>query len=153
MIYKDVKFMTAIEKERVVKQFNNFVKHLIKDFGDDDKCFKAFTKGLYEHLHLHCGFIAHYDRHGFYHTYFGGQNIDDLNNFMNHFINEEGKVELHDWCAHDYDDINSEMAAILINNSKELIEKFGRQTEQDDRETIRLLMKKHSIKEIEVILK
>ena len=54
--------MTAKEKEMVAKAFERFLKN---NFREED-----FTKRLYEHLHLHCGFIAHYDINGFYGTYF-----------------------------------------------------------------------------------
>ena len=149
MEYSNTKFMMAIEKEKVVKQFDHFIKTLIKNLGDNDKCFRAFTKGIYEHCHLHCGFIAHYNRHGFYQTYFGSQNIDDLKNFINHFIDKYDEINVD--CSVDYKDIGEEMAKIIIENSEQLVEKFGRQTESDDRETITFLMKKHNIKEIEVL--
>ena len=47
--FKDVKFMSAKEKERVVEDFRRFLKN------NFDR--KYFTKRLYEHLHLHCSFI------------------------------------------------------------------------------------------------
>ena len=60
--FKDVKFMTAAEKQRVLKAWVRFLK---------DKCsFKAFSKCLYEHLIYHCSFIAHYNRLVFWEYYF-----------------------------------------------------------------------------------
>ena len=60
--FTDTRFMTAKEKERVLKNWNTFLKNGLK--------IENFTKRLYNHLHLHCGYIAHYNLHGFYSTYF-----------------------------------------------------------------------------------
>lgn len=30
-----------------------------------------FTSAIYDHLHLHCGYIAHYNKHGYYGEYWG----------------------------------------------------------------------------------
>ena len=60
--FTDARFMTAKEKELVLRNWNTFLKNGLKEEG--------FAKRLYNHLHLHCGFIAHYNLHGFYSTYF-----------------------------------------------------------------------------------
>ena len=54
--FKDTKFMSAEEKEKVLKNWERFIARF------QGKC---FTKRLYDHLHLHCSFIAHYNRLGF----------------------------------------------------------------------------------------
>lgn len=59
---KDTQFMTAKEKELVLK---GWIKFLNNDFKQD-----LFTKRVYDHLTLHCSFIAHYDLNGFYLRYF-----------------------------------------------------------------------------------
>ena len=61
-IVTDVELMTAREKEMVLTNWETFPKHGLKQ--------QLFTKWLYEHLHLHCGFIAHYNLETFYSTYF-----------------------------------------------------------------------------------
>ena len=51
---------------------------VIKNFQEviETKDISRMTKELYEFLILHCGFIAHYDIHGFYSEYFeAGQDI------------------------------------------------------------------------------
>jgi len=124
--------MSAKEKANVFEDFKRFVRFLTdnewtiynkRQTGSDYglKAPKVFTKKLYEHLHLHCGFIAHYHINGFYSTYFDGsknnlnkfiQKIDSLCNFgdygdinfdikeylnkfkeyiNNHFLNENDK--------------------------------------------------------------
>lgn len=54
---------TAVEKEKAVNA-------IIKFF--ETGCEKEkFTKRIYNTLHLHCGFIACFNREGFYFSYFG----------------------------------------------------------------------------------
>jgi hypothetical protein len=60
--FRDAAFMSAREKQLVLKAWVRFLRKGLK--------FEDFTKRLYEHLHLHCQFIAHYNRAGFYQTYF-----------------------------------------------------------------------------------
>lgn len=60
--FEDVQFMTASEKTKIYKAFVSFLNNHFKESN--------FKKNLYEHLHLHCGFIAHYNIKGFYSEYF-----------------------------------------------------------------------------------
>ena len=60
--FESVKFMTDLDKKKI---YVNFVKLLNNHFK-----FTLFKKNLYEHFHQHCGFIAHYNLHGFYGEYF-----------------------------------------------------------------------------------
>ncbi len=88
--------MTAKEKELVLKNWETFLKHGLKK--------QHFTKRLYNHLHLHCGFIAHYNILGFYSTYFeAGQ---DTERFFEHFCTYTAA----NYGANiDYDDLNTAM--------------------------------------------
>jgi hypothetical protein len=63
----DEPFMSAKEKEVVLNAWTRFLKNGCK--------FQDFTDALYRHLTLHCSFIAHYDRLGFYEFYFGIQEV------------------------------------------------------------------------------
>lgn len=45
-MFTDVEFMTAREKELVLKSWRAFLKQGLQK--------QHFTKRLYEHLHLHC---------------------------------------------------------------------------------------------------
>jgi len=109
--FTDTKFMTADDKTRVAKQFKLFVQN---GFKRED-----FSKRLYEHLHLHCGFIAHDNIGGFYNEYFNGDPAD-LQRFISHFIDENGNYSSQAvWGK--YEDIGKFMADIL-KNIREYIE-------------------------------
>lgn len=60
--FESVRFMNDIEKKKVYINFVNFLNNHFKQ--------TLFKKNLYQHFHLHCGFIAHYNIHGFYGEYF-----------------------------------------------------------------------------------
>jgi hypothetical protein len=98
-MFTDVQFMTAKEKELVLKNWKTFLQHGLKK--------EHFTKRLYNHLHLHCGFIAHYNIHEFYATYFeAGQ---DTEKFFEHFCNYSAQ----NYGANaDYDDLNTAMRQV-----------------------------------------
>ena len=116
-MFTDVEFMTAKEKELVLKNWETFFKYGLQR--------KRFTKRLYDHLHLHCGFIAHYNIHGFYSTYFeAGQ---DTQRFFEHFCNHTTTV--------DYDDLHTAMREVY-NKYRDTVRK---QTEDDVTERLKLL--------------
>lgn len=60
--FESVQFMSDLEKAKV---YVNFVSFLNNHFSHS-----TFKKNLYQHFHLHCGFIAHYNINGFYGEYF-----------------------------------------------------------------------------------
>lgn len=98
-MFTDVEFMIAKEKELVLKNWNTFLKHGLKK--------QHFTKRLYEHLHLHAGFIAHYNLETFYSTYFeAGQ---DTERFFEHFCNYTAQ---NYGANSDYDDLNTAMQEV-----------------------------------------
>ena len=98
-MFTDVQFMTAKEKELVLKKWKSFLKHGLKK--------QHFTKRLYEHLHLHCGYIACYNQSGFYSAYFkAGQ---DIERFFEHFCT----YTAGNYGANvDYDDLNAAMRQV-----------------------------------------
>jgi hypothetical protein len=55
--------MTSTQKSKIYKNFVSFLNNHFKP--------TSFKKDIYEHCHLHCGFIAHYNINGFYGEYFG----------------------------------------------------------------------------------
>jgi len=129
----DVQFMTAKEKELVLKNWKTFLKHGLKK--------QHFTKRLYEHLHLHVGFIAHYNLETFYSTYFeAGQNTE---RFFEHFCNY---TAANYGANSDYDDLNTAMRQVYeefktkiltkteadINHSLDVLEACVKRSRQDD---------------------
>lgn len=60
--FSSTKYMTDLEKKKI---YISFVKFLNNHFK-----FSLFTKAMYQHFTNHCGFIAHYNLHGFYGEYF-----------------------------------------------------------------------------------
>ena len=60
--FVDETFMSAVEKESVLQAWVRFLQ--------SGCAWHDFTIDLYEHLALHCSFIAHYNRLGFYEYYF-----------------------------------------------------------------------------------
>lgn len=116
--FADAQFMAAVDKERVLKAWERFLKHGLQQ--------KHFSKRLYEHLHLHCGFIAHYNIHGFYTEYF--QAGQDTERFFASF--REGASY-----GRDYDDLNTAMLKVLDQHQA----KISRNAEQDIRSRLELL--------------
>jgi hypothetical protein len=110
--FKDSDFFTAEDKYKTAKHFLRFVKNGFER--------KDFNKRVYEHLHLHCGFIAHYNIDGFYQTYFNGSK-SDLKDFAEHFLNFESMPyeSVYNGSNVDYEpykDISKMFADILLEN-------------------------------------
>jgi len=109
-MFTNVEFMTAREKELVLKNWRTFLKHGLQK--------QHFTKRLYEHLHLHCGYIANFSRDGFYSTYFeAGQ---DTERFFEHFCTYTAG---HYGANVDYDDINTAMRQVYEEFKAEILTK------------------------------
>jgi len=93
--FTDTEYLSADDKRKILKQW---VMFCASGFSHD-----KFTDRLYEHLILHCGFIAHYDIDGFYCEYFGAYGYIDC------FVNQMNSYN----CMSCYDDINSQMKSVL----------------------------------------
>ena len=119
---RDAQFMTAREKEPVLRDWKAFLSRGLRK--------KQFTKRLYEHLHLHCGFIAHYDLDQFYSTYFeAGQ---DTERFFSRFMG----CSAQNYGANAYyDDLNTAMRQ----EYGKYEDAIARQAEDDIRRRIELL--------------
>ena len=152
---KDTEFMTAKEKELVLKQWKRFVAK-IKEVWSKEQVFQtdleglynAFTKRIYDHLHLSCSFIAHFNRHGFFSTYFVEPEklIDFLHQFdkdLEYRSIEMGGMDY--WIFGDYADLNLEMCKVVGEHKEKLYEVLSRHARSDDIEQAKKLLSKHGI--------
>lgn len=101
---KSVQFMSAEEKNKVLVAWERFIE---SNFSST-----KFTKLLYNHLIMHCSFIAHYNIGGFYSTYF--ENPLDTIRFLKQFDRDYGCVSVEygyaGWLTcEEYSDINNAM--------------------------------------------
>ena len=119
--FQDVEFMTAKEKELVLKQWITFLKYGCR--------WEHFTDRLYQHLIMHCAFIAHYNRHGFYDEYF--TSVNGRRKFFAQFdLNQGGRsAEYGDilWRTRgDYEDINMAMCKSFMPPPDPAVERLVR---------------------------
>jgi len=80
--FTDAQYMTTQQKRRVLGDWVRFFA--------GGMAIKRFTKRLYEHLTLHCSYIAHYSRSGFFETYFADP--EALQRFLDQFDRSQGCV-------------------------------------------------------------
>ena len=139
--FKDVKFMTAREKARVLRNWETFLKHGCKK--------EHFTKALYSHLIMHCSFIAHYDINGFYSTYF--EEGEDTVHFLSQFDNSKGiprsvEIGMTYWITDgDYYDINIAMCQVAAQYIPALVDTAKRKQKEVDILRAEALLAKHGI--------
>ncbi|MBI2851274.1 MAG: hypothetical protein HYX80_09620 [Chloroflexi bacterium] len=137
----DSRFMPAAEKSKVLEQWERFLKSGL------DK--ERFTKLLYHHLIQHCSFIAHFDIHGFYATYF--ESGDDTVRFLSQFDTRGGmpkSVEYgtNGWLTdEDYYDVNIEMCRIASRHIPGLELKAKNDQRHADMAKAEALLKKHGV--------
>ena len=123
MMFTNTRFMTAELKQRVLKDWERFLDRGLQQ--------AHFTKRLYEHLHLHCGFIAHYNIHGFYAEYF--QAGQDTEQFFENFRSSTS-LDRAMRCG-EYDDLHKAMGEVLEQHEPRIFQ----QVEQDVSRRIQLL--------------
>ena len=137
----DSKFMSSAEKTKVLKHWEMFLR------GGLEK--KYFTEALYKHLINHCSFIAHYDIHGFYATYF--ESGDDTLHFLSQFDTRQGiprsiEYGMTYWLTDDdYSDVNTEMCRIAWRYIPALELKARNDQRHRDLVDAELLLKKHGM--------
>ncbi len=144
--FHDTQYMTAKEKERVIKAWERFLEH---------GCQKHyFTEALYHHLMQHCQFIAHYSRAGFFNTYF--VEPEDTIHFLSQFDRSKGcqSIEyggtywLNGWSADSnwaYKDINNALVDVAAKYIPMAVEALTKQQRAVDLARARLLLAKHNI--------
>ena len=83
MEFTDEKFQTAKEKEKILKNFSKSLK---------ERSLESMQKVAYNHYHLHCGFIAHYDINGFKAEYEGLEFLT----FLDAFVGSNWGMQMND---------------------------------------------------------
>ena len=105
--FRDSQFMTGREKELVLAQWKRFIE---RGFS-----FEHFTDRLYKFLTLHASFIAHFNRNGFYSTYF--ENPEATIRFLNQFDGDFGYRSAEYggtwWLEGEYADINRALCEVV----------------------------------------
>ena len=137
---KDVEFMTARDKELTLKAWKTFVKHGFK--------FEHFTDRLYKHLILHCSFIAHFNRAGFYATYF--RDPEATIKFLGQFDTDKGcrSIEYgdHYWIrSENYNDINMALVAALKPSLRGHYARLSNEAKSQDLSIAKALLAKHGL--------
>ena len=138
--FRDSQFMSAREKRNIIRDWECFVKNGFK--------FHHFTKALYLHLSLRCEFIAHFNRAGFYATYF--EDPDDTIRFLGQFDADLGcrSVEYGSsrWAdSPDYADVNRAMCKILEPHKEHIYETLRARARERDVSAAKALLQKHGI--------
>lgn len=137
--FTDTKFMPAKEKERVLRAWEAFLKNGCRK--------EDFTEALYHHLMQRCSFIAHYDRRGFYDTYF--VEGEDTAHFLTQFDRSKGCMSVeygdHWWIGGDYADINNAMVDVAAKYIPLLTQQALKRQKEADIAHARGLLAKHGI--------
>jgi len=144
--FKDAEFMSAEDKDLVLKAWRQFIRSEYKK--------NNFTDRLYKHLTLHCSFIAHYDINGFYDYYF--QNPRQTLRFLAQFNRKAGAISVESGYSRwlndsDYLDLNNEMCAIVEENLSAQQAKLNEKDRMSDLAIVKSLVRKHrfSIEELQ----
>ncbi|MDG6906729.1 MAG: hypothetical protein JRN20_13190 [Nitrososphaerota archaeon] len=138
---KDAEFMSAKQKRIVLKQWERFVENRFS--------FKDFTKVLYSHLSLHCQFIAHFDRAGFYGTYFDAP--EDTMRFLHQFDSDFGfesiEYGMTVWITNnaEYGDVNTAMCQILNTYKTDLYAELSAKIRTNDIARATVLLERHGL--------
>src|SRR5258708_36759746 len=136
--FHDTEFMSACGKELVRKAWVRFLKHGLRS--------EDFSRRLYDYLHLHCGFIAHYNRRGFYDEYF--ESGETTACFLSQFDKrgECRSVESGIWLSNgEYEDLAKAMIEEGAAYIPDLMEKAQVKEREADLAEARRLVAKHGL--------
>src|SRR6266852_541408 len=134
--FHDARFMSAREKELVLKAWVRFLKRGLR--------LEDFTDRLYQHLHLHCSFIAHYNRTGFYAEYF--ENGEDTTRFLSQFDKRGECLSVEyagSWFDGEYEDLRRAMVEEASAYIPALMDQASGKAKETDLAEARRLAAKH----------
>ena len=112
----DSPFMTAAEKQRVLREWTSFLRVLAEHYDDKNRCLSSFGDALYRHLHSHCGFVDRSSRSGFFREYF--EDGDRTLRFIRQFdiagnrLGYASTFATTAWLNGDYADLNRTMRGL-----------------------------------------
>ena len=130
--FTTVRFMTAEEKFSVLENFTKIIEQRTIHLMDQD---------LYQHLHRHGGFIAHFDIDGFRSFY---AELPDFLGFCEAFLNQN--MKRFNWRSMaDYRDINQAMIRIAMAHIPAIRQEVHTYQTEKERELFYQLAEKHGI--------
>lgn len=147
-VFSDVEFMTAAEKGKVARQWERFLKHLSVNGCSVEKDINLFPKSLYEHLHLHCGYIAYYNRYSFFDIVF--VRPKDCVDFVERWLDMDSMVPwsngptLSDMMP-DYRDLGGHMVSVARKYGPGIIAKAASAERRNDLTLACSLLVKHGV--------
>lgn len=136
----DSKFLTAKEKALILKHWKRFITNGLQ--------FADFTDRLYKHLTLHCMFIAHYSRGGFYSTYFEDpeSTIKFLHQFDIDYQYTSVEYGMTVWVqSPEYSDANMAMCDMLAPLKADLYATLNAKAREKDVAMAKALLAKHGL--------
>jgi hypothetical protein len=139
--FTDAEFMLAKEKEKAWKNFKKII---------DARDISLLKETLYKHCHIHCSFIAHYNRHGFIAEY-SGQNF---RRFVEHFdrnskYNGPGCMNATWMRVEDYKDLNELMVNYCTLHAPQIYAELDEQIRQVEIALLKRLAEKHGFIQLE----
>jgi hypothetical protein len=131
--FATVRFMTAGEKFSVLENFKKII---------EQRTIHLLDQHLYQHLHLHCGFMAHFDIDGFRSFY---AEMPYFLGFCETFLNQN--VDRFNWRSMaDYQDINQAMLQVAMAHIPAIRQEAHAFQMEKERELFHQLAEKHGIK-------
>jgi hypothetical protein len=118
--------LSDIEQEKLFKKFRK-----VLDTRDSQKIDKA----LYHHLYQHCGFIAHYNIHGYRDTYEGRGFLDFIKHFEQCYYLGYG----------DHGKFNLRLKQYVVENAEVIRYEFAMKAEQKELKLLQSLAEKHGV--------
>lgn len=124
----DEQWLTAKEKMSVYKEFKRTI---------ESRDMSKMLKAMYNHCHVHCGFIAHYNINGFRDEY--SSPLDFLR-FVEHFAKPDFMLK-----HSRFQDINAELIKIAQQHYEKIKQEMDENQKNNDLLRIQLLAKKHNL--------
>lgn len=131
--FADTQFTTAEQKKKALESFLRVL---------ETRDLEKMDKNLYNHLHLHCGFIAHYDIHGFRAEYSG----QEFRRFVQHF--DQNNPNFFGWLMGldaEYGDINRAMVKAATAMAPEIYKELDDQLAAAEVVLCKKLAEKHGL--------